>query len=78
VHWKSTAISYHDGVVRLSNGRDREPIEIKAPQKPVCVELYYHRGHYYFSLVYPRTDGRVSERTKLNRSTVKSQVTLWL
>ena len=52
VHWKSTAISYHDGVVRLSNGRDREPIEIKAPQKPVCVELYYHRGHYYFSLVY--------------------------
>ena len=52
VHWKSTAISYHDGVVRLSTGRDHEPIEIKALQKPACVELYHERGHYYFSLIY--------------------------
>jgi transposase len=52
VHWKSTAIIYRDGVVRLSNGKDRKPIEIKAPQKPVCVEMYHQRGSYYFSLVY--------------------------
>ena len=52
VHWKSMAITYRDGVVRLSNGKDRKRIEIKASQKPVCVELYYHRGSYYFSLVY--------------------------
>lgn len=52
VHWKSSAITYRDGIVRLSNGKDRKPVFIKAPQKPVCVEMYFHRGNYYFSLVY--------------------------
>ena len=38
--------------MRLSNGKDREPIMIKAPAKPVFVEMYFQRGNYYFSLVY--------------------------
>ena len=52
VQWIQGGITYQDGVVRLSNGKDREPILIKAPAKPVFVEMYYHRGNYYFSMVY--------------------------
>ena len=52
VRWIQNGISYRDGVVRLSNGKDREPILINAPAKPVFVEMYYQRGSYYFSLVY--------------------------
>ena len=52
VHWKSSAITYRNGVVRLSNGKARKPIFIKAPSKPVCVEMFHQRGSYYFSLVY--------------------------
>ena len=52
VRWIQNGISYQDGVVRLSNGKDREPILINAPNKPVFVEMYYQRGSYYFSLVY--------------------------
>ena len=52
VRWIQNGISYRDGVVRLSNGKDREPIMIKASDKPVFVEMYYQRGSYYFSLVY--------------------------
>ena len=51
VRWKSTAIRHKDGVLRLSNGRGREPITLETDRKPVYVEMYYHRGAYYFSLV---------------------------
>ena len=52
VRWIQGGISYRDGMVRLSNGKDREPILISAPAKPAFVEMYFHRGSYYFSLVY--------------------------
>ena len=52
VRWIQNGISYRDGIVRLSNGKGREPIMLNAPAKPVFVEMYYQRGSYYFSLVY--------------------------
>ena len=52
VRWIQGGISYRDSVVRLSNGKGREPIFINAPAKPAFVEMYFHRGSYYFSLVY--------------------------
>lgn len=52
VRWKSTAITFKDGTVRLSNGKGREPILLKSDAKPAYVEMYYKHGSYYFSLVY--------------------------
>jgi putative transposase len=51
VRWKSTAIRHKDGKLILSNGRGRESIILETDSKPVYVEMYYHRGAYYFSLV---------------------------
>ena len=51
VRWKSTAIRHKDGQLILSNGKGREPIILATETKPVYVEMYYHRGAYYFSLV---------------------------
>lgn len=52
VRWKSTAIRHKDGLLILSNGKGREPIVLETDIKPNYVEMYYHRGSYYFSLVY--------------------------
>ena len=52
VRWKSGAIRHKDGKLILSNGRGREAIVLETDNKPVYVEMYHHRGAYYFSLVY--------------------------
>jgi putative transposase len=52
VRWKSTAISFKDGIVRLSNGKGRAHLTLKSDAKPVYVEMYFQRGSYYFSLVF--------------------------
>ena len=54
VRWKSTAIRHKDGKLILSNGRGRAPIVLEIEEmetKPRYVEMYFHRGHYYFALV---------------------------
>ena len=51
VRWKSTAIRHKDGKLILSNGKGREPIILETEIKPRYVEMYYHRGAYYFALV---------------------------
>ena len=52
VRWKSSAISFRDGVLRLSNGKGNPPIMLQSTVEPVYVEMYFQRGSYYFSLVY--------------------------
>ena len=52
VRWKSNAISHpEEGLLRLSNGRGRQPILLETDIQPKYVEMYYHRGAYYFALV---------------------------
>ena len=55
VRWKSMAIRHKDGKLILSNGRGRDPIVLELPDeietKPRYVEMYFHRGSYYFALV---------------------------
>ncbi len=52
VRWIQNGITFKDGVIRLSNGKDNEPITLKSDVKPVYVEMYFQQGSYYFSLVY--------------------------
>ncbi len=53
VRWKSNAISHpKEGLLRLSNGVGRDPILLETDIRPKYVEMYYHRGAYFFSLVY--------------------------
>lgn len=56
VRWKSTAIRHKDGKLILSNGRGRDSLVLELPDeietKPRYVEMYFHRGCYYFALVY--------------------------
>ena len=52
VRWKSNAISHpKEGLLRLSNGRGREPILLETDIQPKYVEMYYHRGSYHFALI---------------------------
>ncbi len=53
VRWKSSAIRLKDGQLMLSNGKGREPVILENVQeKPKYVEMSFHRGCYYFGLVY--------------------------
>ena len=56
VRWKSGALRLKDGQLILSNGRGRAPVVLAMPEevetKPRYVEMYFHRGSYYFGLVH--------------------------
>ena len=52
VRWIQNGITFKDGVIRLSNGKETDPITLQSTVKPAYVEMYFQRGSYYFSLVY--------------------------
>ena len=52
VRWIQNGITFKDGVIRLSNGKNNAPITLQSTVEPVYVEMYFQRGDYYFSLVY--------------------------
>lgn len=52
VRWIQNGITFKDGVIRLSNGKNNAPITLQSTVEPVYVEMYFQRGSYYFSLVY--------------------------
>jgi len=52
VRWIQNGVTFKDGVIRLSNGKDNAPITLQSTVEPVYVEMYFQRGSYYFSLVY--------------------------
>ncbi|MDE0424349.1 MAG: hypothetical protein OXN25_05735 [Candidatus Poribacteria bacterium] len=51
VRWKSGAIRHKDSQLILSNGKGQEPLILKTDIKPKYVEMYFHRGAYWFALV---------------------------
>ena len=52
VRWIQNGITFKEGVIRLSNGKNNAPITLQSTVEPVYVEMYFQRGSYYFSLVY--------------------------
>ena len=52
VRWIQNGITFKEGVIRLSNGKNNAPVTLQSTVEPVYVEMYFQRGSYYFSLVY--------------------------
>ena len=51
VRWIQNGITFKEGVIRLSNGKNNAPITLQSTVELVYVEMYFQRGSYYFSLV---------------------------